>query len=266
MTPEQPQRSVVVPRGMVLPPPPPGVRHVRVYRVGTVVADDDLRIRIDRFFHWPMIVLALLILPLLALEFWHPPPRLSFFWWVSTGGLAVIWLAFLVEFVIKIAIAECRLEYVKRNWLDVVILLLPALRPLRAGYIVRTSRVFTLRGVGMKFARYFFTFLIGMEASERLMERFGIRHSEGRKDPRQMTRHQLVDEVKALRRLNDEWEAWHEAHERHVERHGRCTPMPAPSLETEPPREAEPEPEPEPVAPPEPRPDAAPADVSPSAG
>ena len=51
-----------------LPPPRPGVRHVKLKRVGVLVADDELRQRVDRLFHRPMIFLALLVLPVLAIE------------------------------------------------------------------------------------------------------------------------------------------------------------------------------------------------------
>jgi hypothetical protein len=127
---EKRAKPVVVPHETALPPPAPGVRHVRVPLVGVVISDDDLRQRVDHYFHWPMIVLALAILPLLAIEVFRQP----------TGavklaieiGFGVIWLAFVVEFAWKIAIAESRVEYVRRNWFDVVIILLPLLRPLRA--------------------------------------------------------------------------------------------------------------------------------------
>ena len=63
----------IVPLDTPLPPPPPGVRYVRVPIVGIVIATDHRRRRVDRFFHWPMIVLALAILPLLLIEFIKQP-------------------------------------------------------------------------------------------------------------------------------------------------------------------------------------------------
>jgi hypothetical protein len=204
-----------------LPPPRPGVRHVRVPLLGTIGADDELRRRVDRIFHWPMISLALLVLPLVAIGLWFPPTRGSLLWtfcWVSGG---IIWFAFFVEFVVKVTIAECRIEYVKRNWLDVVIILLPMLRPLRATAIVRTSKVFTLRGVGMKFARYVITVIIGLEATDRVLERIGIKKKRvDRPDPETMTRYQLMDEVKKRRRHADKWEQWHEEHKDYLVRAG----------------------------------------------
>ncbi|MHC5023042.1 MAG: hypothetical protein ACYTGG_03900 [Planctomycetota bacterium] len=187
--------------------------------VGIVISDDRLRQRIDRRFHWPMIVLALLVLPLVALELFWTPQRGTALWWVSAVGITVIWTAFVAEFIIKIAIAECRIEYVRRNWLDIIIIALPALRPLRATAVVRTTKVFRLRGIGMKLARYVFTFIVGLEATERLLHRIGLKARRDRTDPRHMTRHQLMQEVKRLRRLADAWEDWHEAYAAHREQH-----------------------------------------------
>ena len=219
---EKRAKPVVVPHETALPPPAPGVRHVRIPLVGIVISDDDLRQRVDHYFHWPMIVLALAILPLLAIEVFRKPTGAMQF--AIEIGFGVIWLAFVVEFAWKIAIAESRVEYVRRNWFDLVIILLPLLRPLRAFRatqgLARSTRVFRLRGVGMKCARYVFTILIGLKATDRLLHRIGLKSDDERKEPEKMTRHELTREVKRLRRRNDAWEQWHDAHERYVERHG----------------------------------------------
>jgi len=217
-----PPKDNLVRKDTPLPPPRPGVRYVAVPVIQyVIIADDPLRRRINRLFHWPMIVLALLTLPALGVEFLLRPEPGTWLWWLNWTAIWVIWAAFLIEFVIKIAIAECRLEYCKRNWLDIIIIVLPALRPLRLAYVAKTSRVFTLRGVAMKFARYAFTIVIGLEATERLLHRFGLRLRDQRRDPADMTRHQLMTEVKQLRRLVDDWEAWYEAHQAHLEQFGR---------------------------------------------
>lgn len=187
---------------------------------GVVVSDDDLRLRVDRHFHWPMIVLALAVLPLLAIELFVQPARGSAQWWFSAIGMTVIWLAFVIEFVVKIAIAESRLEYVRRNWLDLIIIVVPVLRPMRATAVVRTSRMLKVRGVGMKLVRLVITFLIGLEATDRLRRRLGIAAVADKKDPARMTRHQLMDEVRRLRHLSDSWEAWYEAHRAYLDEHG----------------------------------------------
>jgi hypothetical protein len=205
----------IVPFGETLPPPRPGVRHVRVLRRCTIVADDELRLVVDRWFHWPMIVLALAVLPLLAVELFYldrmPDGERSWLGVLCWVGFGAIWLAFVVEFIIKIAIAESRIEYVRRNWLDVVIILVPALRPLRATSIVRTGRVFKLRGVGMKLFRYGFGFIVGLDATDHYLQKVGIKRARGAKPAEQMTRDELMDEVRRLRQRCDTWEQWHKA-------------------------------------------------------
>jgi hypothetical protein len=230
---ETTRKKPIVPHGTRLPPPRPGTRYLPVAWVGIIVADDRVRRRVDRFFHWPMIVLAIAVLPLLALDAMGQARDITWLRHAVGIGFAIIWTAFLIEFIVKISIAEARVEYVRRNWLDIVVIVLPILRVFRAGTAVaRTSKAFRLRGVGMKFARYVFTILVGMEATERMLQRIGVKLRDDRPDPDRMTRYQLIDEVKKMRRLNDAWEAWHEAHEAHVEEHGGpCTAAPPPSGE-----------------------------------
>lgn len=207
--------GAIRPAGVVLPPPPPGCRYVRVTGLGIVIADDQLRRRVDRFFHVPMIILALLVLPLLLLDYVYiretgtGGATRGWLWWLVIGGLTLIWIAFTLEFVLKIAIAEHRWEYLRRNWLDLIIIVIPLLRPLRVAALARTSQAFRLRGVGFKLARYIFTLFIGMEATNRVMARMGIRQRPPREKPEEMTRHELICEVQRLRRLSDEWTRWH---------------------------------------------------------
>lgn len=217
---ETADRPLFIRKGRLLPPPRPGVRYVSVYLTPfIVISDDELRRRIDRRFHWPMIMFALLMIPLLVVELWMPNAPL---WlkWIGWIGMSLIWFAFVVEFVIKIAIAESRLEYAKRNWLDILIIVLPALRPLRAGAVVRTSKLFTLRGAGIKFARLFFTAMLGLEATDRLLERIGIKKAKTRRHPDEMTRYEITKEILRLRRLAEAWEEWHEREAEYLEELG----------------------------------------------
>jgi hypothetical protein len=231
-------RHHIVSKDTVLPPPPPGVRYVPAPFLGIVIADDDLRAYVDHKFHWPMILLALAVLPLLLFELllmsrgemgdivrefshgWHGI--------AVKIGFSIIWFAFVVEFAIKIAIAESRFEYVKRNWLDLIIILLPALRVLRlaraGSSLVRTSRVFKLRGVGMKLVRYGITFFVGMEATDRLLRRFGISLRTKFPDPGHMTRFQLTKELRWRRRQVIAWEQWYDQYREYLDHHA---PQPA---------------------------------------
>lgn len=173
-------------------PPPADCRRVYIPLYGFLDADDQHRARVDRVSHLPMLILALLVLPILAYEFipperyptfargvlTHPAMALAF-----TAAMGFIWFAFLVEFVVKISIAPSRLKYATKNWLDVLIILLPLLRPLRGARalrgvrvlqttkLARLSRVFTLRGVAMKLLRTVAAMVIGMELVRRIRER-----------------------------------------------------------------------------------------------
>jgi hypothetical protein len=243
MSDERPQ-SVIAPADTELPPPRPGVRYVHVPVLGVIVSDDDLRARIDRRFHWPMIFLALAILPLLAIEYFQRPEG-----WLKTAievGFFVIWAAFVIEFVVKITIAEARIQYVRKNWLDLVIIALPFLRVLRVARagssFARTTRVFKLRGVGMKCARYVFTVIIGLEATDRILERIGIKLHVDRKDPTKMTRYELIDEIKRLRKLADAWETWYEAQEEYAATRNGAPAIHAPRPEIDDSADGSPEP------------------------
>jgi hypothetical protein len=214
---------------------------------GIIIADDDLRERVERRFHWPMILLALAVLPLLAIELIKKPTG-SLAFWVDVG-FGVIWVAFLVEFVIKIAIAESRWEYVKRNWIDLVIVVVPLLRPLRLTSLTRTIRLFKLRGVGLKLLRSAVMLFVSFEVADRLLRRFGIERAKkpAHPPPNKMTRYMLMDEVAALRTRVEQWETWYGEHTTYLEARGVLSyevPDDAPPIE--PPTQAPSTPEPPP--------------------
>jgi len=162
-----------------------------------------------------MMALALAVLPLIAWEFIAPPAFGTWQWWLSASAMAVIWTAYVFEFVVKIAIAECRIEYCRRNWLDIVIIALPLLRPLRVAYLARTGRMFALRGAAMRLLRFSVTLLIGLEATDRIMRRLGLKRRAGEIEPAEMTRHQLEQEVRRLRDRVHAWETWRAEHEQY---------------------------------------------------
>lgn len=83
----------------------------------------------------PMIALSFVWLGLLILDFTQ---GLSPFMQTVSNG---IWALFVLDFAIEITIAPHKLRYLKRNWLTVISLLLPALRLLRIVQVVRLLRV-----------------------------------------------------------------------------------------------------------------------------
>ena len=129
--------------------------------VGWQQANRDCFERMDRAFSIPMLFIAMMILPILGIELFaaryledHPAPAL-----VLDLATAVIWIAFTVEFIVMTALAEKKLLYIARHWLNLMIILLPFLaflrglqlaRLARMGKVARALKVYRLRGLGIR--------------------------------------------------------------------------------------------------------------------
>jgi hypothetical protein len=133
--------------------------HIWLPRVGWQKIDFDLQKTLERGFSGPMLVMALLILPLLAIEyFWaaalDDSPLLRA---VLHIGIGLVWVAFTIEFIIRIATAEKKLGYAFNHWVDLAVVLLPMvefmplLRLLRA---TRLMRLTTLARMGKYYRLY----------------------------------------------------------------------------------------------------------------
>jgi hypothetical protein len=85
--------------------------------------------RLDKAFHKPMLVFALLILPVLAFELVRAEevkanPGLALALHIS---VAIIWIAFATEFVVKVSAIRHPFRYSRERWLDLAIVVLPML-------------------------------------------------------------------------------------------------------------------------------------------
>lgn len=89
---------------------------------------------LDRWLELPMLLLSLAWLAILIVELAAGESRL-----LETLG-AAIWAVFLVEFVVRLALAPEKGTFLKRNWLTIIALAVPALRILRALSILRAAR------------------------------------------------------------------------------------------------------------------------------
>lgn len=92
--------------------------------------------RLDKAFHKPMLVFALLILPVLVFEFVRAEevktnPNLALALHIS---VAVIWVAFATEFVIKVSAVRHPFRYSRERWLDLAIVTLPMLEFLLSSF------------------------------------------------------------------------------------------------------------------------------------
>jgi hypothetical protein len=118
--------------------------------------DFDLQKDVERAFSPFMLVLALMIVPVLAIEyFWadqvRARPALR---WALDIGVGIIWIAFVTEFVIRIAIADSKLRYALSHWLDLAIVLLPMFEFMPALRLLRVARVMRI-DVVLRMAKYY---------------------------------------------------------------------------------------------------------------
>jgi voltage-gated potassium channel len=106
-------------------------------------ADRRLRRRLEQRFSVPMIGIALLILPVLIVEFLLKEQVARYVWLrVSLHiGTGVIWFAFAAEFILMVSIAEKKLDYIRRNWVDLAIIALPFFSFLRSMQAMRGTRL-----------------------------------------------------------------------------------------------------------------------------
>jgi len=146
----------------------PRTGQIWVPRIGWHPHGKELSERLEHAFAGPMVLVALMILPVLGLEYFsakdvHNSPELSF---AVDVGIAVIWLAFTIEFVFKSSAHPKPTAFAIEHWLDLAIVVLPLLefvlakwnlgaiaRLARAGQalspvqLARMERLYRLRGV-----------------------------------------------------------------------------------------------------------------------
>lgn len=122
---------------------------------------------LTRLFGMPMVAIALLILPILLLEFGFNSLVAEHFWLQMLIHIATgfIWFAFTVEFILMLGVTDKKLQYIKKNWIDLAIILLPLISFLRGIRVLRLAkltkiqklvkmgRVYRMRGLGMKLFR-----------------------------------------------------------------------------------------------------------------
>jgi voltage-gated potassium channel len=125
---------------------------------GWTTVDHSLRERIEKAFSLPMILIALLVIPLLAIEHFFGQqltenPTLALATHIAIG---LIWFAFAVEFVVMISIVAHKARYCKQHWIDIAVIVLPLVAFMRAARLMRlgrTVRLFRLRGLLMRVYR-----------------------------------------------------------------------------------------------------------------
>lgn len=150
----------------------PATNRIWLPRLGWRAPGKPLAKLLDKVFGGPMLVFAFLILPVLVLEYAQAEQvkTLPGFALALDVSLAVIWVAFAVEFVMKSSASPNNLVYLKERWLDLAIVGLPALefvlmkwvdavgllrllrlsRAMGPQQLSQMGRIYRLRGLVMK--------------------------------------------------------------------------------------------------------------------
>ena len=129
--------------------------------IGWRLLSSRLEKYLARIFSGPMIVIALLVLPVVGVEFFYAEQISS----NSTSKRiieicsAFIWMAFVFEFVVMVSIVEKRIRYCKQNWIDVAVVLLPLVsfmgaarlgRLIKLKQLSRTAKIYRMRGLAIR--------------------------------------------------------------------------------------------------------------------
>ncbi len=132
--------------------------HVWLPVLGWQKITPHLAHRLARYFGAPMIVIALLVVPVIVFELFfdellaaNPNLKLAV---DATSGF--IWACFAAEFVLVLSVVNHRWRYCRQNWMNIAVIVLPVVaflrviqigRLLRLNQLARTTRMFRLRGL-----------------------------------------------------------------------------------------------------------------------
>lgn len=173
--------------------------------------NEGLFVELKRRFVIPMIGIALLIVPVLIIE-WKfleeihekaPDLKIEL---ILNSVQTFIWGAFTFEFILMISISNRKLHYLKKNWLDLLIILLPFvsfLRTFRISQIARlkyATRSFKLRGVITK-ARQGLIFVDFLQRIFRLRPENEVKRLYRLLRENQRDREELQEKLKEVVRL-----------------------------------------------------------------
>ena len=150
-------------------------------RIGWQWSSQELFTQLEFKLTLPMLIITLLILPVMAVELLMAKQLEQ-----STGlslilhhTTAFIWAAFTAEFILLLSVAQKKLDYCKKNWINIVIIILPLVGFLRSLRLFRMfklakasklARAYRLRGLLLRAQRLAMLF--------NLIERFLHRNPE----------------------------------------------------------------------------------------
>ena len=124
-------------------PNPAMARMIWLPKWGWRQRDDALRKDLEKAFGLPMIIIALMILPILLIEFGMKEQIAERTWLriLLHASTATIWFAFALEFIVMWSAAEKKWQYCRKHWLDLAIILLPLISFLRSLRVVRATQI-----------------------------------------------------------------------------------------------------------------------------
>ena len=173
-------------------------------------ADARLRRRLEHRLGMPMIWIALLIMPVLIIEFFMKT-QVAHYRWLRIAlhtGTGIIWFCFAAEFILMVSVAEKKIAYCKKHWIDLAIIILPLFSFLRSLQLLRATlltklvglsqlnqlaRMYRLRGTAMKALRALILFdlieryLISRDP-EKAIARLKVQLSDSEKEVRILRR------------------------------------------------------------------------------
>lgn len=198
---------------LISPPLHLASRHIQKVQLvwlpfyGWCKSNEGLLTLLKRRFSIPMIVIALLIIPVLLIE-WKFYDQVSAYlntdlsFWLDIVQ-AFIWMAFAFEFILMVSLSTDKMEYAQKNWIDLVIILLPFLSFVRTLRIVKVARLgqlargYKLRGLLMK-ARQGFIFASFFYRILTLKPDFQIRNLKKKLEKNQKEREKIEEELMEL--------------------------------------------------------------------
>ncbi len=157
-----------------------------------------------RKFSIPMIIIALLIIPVLLVE-WKFYDEVAAFLNTDLSFYldmvqAFIWMAFAFEFIIMFSISNEKINYAKKNWIDILIILLPfiafirTLRIIKIARLTQLARGYKLRGLLMK-ARQGFIFASFFQRILTIKPMYQIKNLKKKLDVNHKEREAIEDEL-----------------------------------------------------------------------
>lgn len=100
---------------------------------------------------WPLVGVAVLFLLAYGIPIAVPSlregPDHAWVAWLCDALMTLAWVAFTVDYVVRLYLAEEKWTFVRRHWLDLAVVVLPLLRPLRLLLLVRVLQRFNRSGV-----------------------------------------------------------------------------------------------------------------------